>query len=328
MKKLFLMPFSGKFIVPIVLFFATMVIYSCSKDNSVDSSTLNSKVAYNQNLTNPLAIENALVEMSGGIVDDVLDNIESSLNETYSYGDQSVMNIEETESEISIPISGGGITQEQAASIYTAAKNSWADAYSAFDGENKKAFLLDIERLENENPNEVSLKIRSSICEPQEIGAVSPCDDVTFSNTKPYNVVKTSKPDKSKWYAQDFLTSKLNKKINNNPCVVFEKLTLIPIKPEISLSKPGGVLNSTQMGDTYCDLLSQLNKAFEAFMNDPVNKIKYRGYTLASVVVISRVTTCTDCPNTPKLVITGFSIGKKKNLSPCDTNPKMPPVKE
>lgn len=267
--------------------------------------------------------------MSGGSVDDVLDNIESSLNETYSFGDQSVMNIEETESEITFPISNGVITSEQAASIYTAAKDVWADAYAASEGENKKAFLLDVERLENENPNVLSLKIRSSICEPQETGAVSPCDDVTFSNTKPYQIVKPSKPDKTKWYAQDFLTRKLNTKINNNPCVVFEKVTKVPIVPPISISIPGGPMNSTQMGETYCDFLKRLNKAFEDFMNDPVNKIKYRGYTLASVIVESQVTTCTDCPNIPKLVIKGFTIGKKKILSPCNPNaPKSPPIRE
>ena len=324
------MPFSGKFIAPSILFFAAIVIYSCSKDNSVDSNSLSntiSKVESDRNL-NPQAIGNALVEMSGGSVDDVLENIESALNETYSYGDQSVMNIEESESEISIPISGGIITQEQAATIYTAAKNTWADAYDASEGENKKAFLLDIERLENENPNVLSLKIRSSICEPQETGAASPCDNATFSNTKPYHVVKPFTPDKTKRYAQDYLTNKLNQKINNNPCVVFEKPIFIPFVPEILISKPG-VLNSTQMGDTYCELWNLINQNFATFMNDPVNKLKYRGYSLASVMVTSQATLCTNCPNPAKLQVKGITIAKKKVISPCNpSEPKSPPIRD
>lgn len=290
-----------------------LLIVACGKDALLSDkpTTEQSKIAVKQHF-NDLNTVNALVNLQGGNIDEVLEQIEDALNESHAYPDQSIGEISVSETEFTVP---NNCTDIEAAAIYENALSLWSDTYQNFDGENPQAILIDLEKLEEPAENgDTRVKVSALVGEAQENEALSPCDNVTFP-TGTYEFKKPStNPSITKKYAGDKMTGKLSTKLNNNPCLYYTKTKDFPLSAlQNTLFTGKATLNNTEMEDFYCQILALLQS-----LNLPA------GYAIQSVVVNSDIAIVGNKSNGAFLISVKIGIPKYRK-PPCYVVP--PPDK-
>jgi hypothetical protein len=294
------------------------LLMACNKEALVSNEkplTETSKAVKKPNVFDPGAL--SLEGYTGDNIEENLESVEELLNATYCYPDQSIGAINTVETEFTItPENGSYLTETEAEILYANALSVLSEAYYDFEWDNPQSILVDIERVETSDPSEVKVTVSAQVGEPnEEAVAPPPCENSTFVQGN-YELYKPKPPLKTKRYASDFMTRKLNSKINNNPCVYYameKPLTgLTSEQKRIQVSDlNGGVLTAQQMKDYYCLIL-------ERIQSYPIPE----GYQIASVVITSDIALC-QCGGVFYINVT---IAKPRIKSPCDPNgPKNVP---
>jgi hypothetical protein len=279
-----------------------------SKEESNASLIEQNRIAVKKHLLNSTTVQ-SLRNLQGGSIDDVLQNVENVLNLAHGYADQSIGEISVTEAEFTVP---NNCSNTEAEAIYENALSLWSNAYQSFNGENRQAILIDLEKLDQPAENgDARVKVSAWVGASQEDQALPPCNGVTFS-TGTYELYKPSAAN-IKWYAGNAITIKLNAKLYKNSCAYYENTKEFPWTSENRTIQVSGKrkLNEIEMVDYYCQILT-----FIQGLNLPT------GYSIQSVDITSDILVSPN-PN-GKFDIKSVKIGiLKYKTPPCNVVPPL-----